>query len=103
VRQRYDVSMQVAMRTFAEAHPRHAFILMFADVDAGLVRPQWASPGRAWAARWWTGEAVQRLPKDRVARALYVPNADGRRVRFAARWLPERRQAVLVAAAKAGS
>jgi hypothetical protein len=91
---RYDVSLQLAVRTFADVHAGHSFALLYTDEEPPHVRPQWTSPAADWQPRWWTKESVQRLAR-RDARAVLVPRKDGTRARLLAMWLPQRRQALL--------
>jgi hypothetical protein len=95
LQQRYDVSLQLAVRAFADVHSGHAFVLLYTDEEAPHVRPQWTAAAPDWVARWWAKDSVQRLGQ-RDATAVLVPRIGGRRSRLRALWLPQRRQALLV-------
>jgi hypothetical protein len=91
----YDVSLHLAVRTFSDTHPTHAFVLLYTDEERPYLRPQWMSRASSWLPRWWAGEPVQRLGR-RPVQTVVVPRKDGGRSRLRALWIPERRQALFV-------
>lgn len=95
MQERYDVSLQLAVRMFADMHPRRSFVLLYTDAEPPFVRPQWATRRQDWLPRWWATDAIQSLAS-RDAHAVVVPHKSGRRSRLRAMWLPRRRQALLV-------
>jgi hypothetical protein len=98
LQRRYDVSLQLAVRMFAQTYQRHSFVLLYTEERPPHVRPQWMSPASDWLPRWWARDSIQRLGRRR-ARAVLVPRKDGSRSRLRALWIPQRRQALLVGAA----
>jgi hypothetical protein len=99
--QRYDVSLEVAARAFAQVHADAFVALLVARGCLPLkVRPQWHPDGHAHAPppRWWTAAWLQ----EALDRPCGWPRR--RRLRWArrtldARWRPlaDRRQVLLVA------
>lgn len=96
VQELYDVSLELAVRAFAEAHKTHTFVLLYTDDEAPNLRPQWTASAPDWVPRWWAKDCVQRLSERGETPVVQVPRTTGRRSRLRALWLPERRQAVLV-------
>lgn len=59
---RYDVSMQLCVRRFAEVHRDPLFALLAATGrHEPRLRTQWVTPSRGQTARWWTAEWIQDL------------------------------------------
>lgn len=59
---RYDVSLQLCVRRFAEVH-RHELFAVLAAIGRHepRLRTQWAAPDRGQKARWWTADWIQGL------------------------------------------
>jgi hypothetical protein len=92
---RYDVSLQLAVRRFAEVFPQQTFILM-AEIGhhPPRVRAQWSHCPRPLRSRWWASRWLQRAlhGEDEVQGSL--PAEDGP-VEVRGLALIERRQLLL--------
>jgi IrrE N-terminal-like domain len=91
---RFDVSIELSVRAFAETFPSHRFALLYAN-EMGELRPQWFSPDGRWPRRWWSTEPLVSLARagSRASRRVRV-SATG--LDLAGIWIAARRQALLV-------
>ena len=95
---RYDVSLELAVRAFSDAHQARAFALLWdSPSDRRALVPQWTGNTGGAADGWWESAPVQRLPAHGAGR-VRVPLAGGGQATWSARWLPQRRQALLAGA-----
>lgn len=98
LQERYDVSLEMCARAFAELHGGLLVALLIAkDVSPPSLRPQWVAPV-GLPPRWWTDEWLQRaLTHPASVDRLGLIGSGARALRCLWRGLPHRRQVLLTA------
>ena len=98
IQRRFDVSMEVAVRSLSASHGRGLFSALLLRLEDGpdLTRPQWRDPHDNPSGRWWSGALIEEAIATGRARGS-LAWADGRSSTAEACCLPKRRQVIITA------
>jgi hypothetical protein len=100
VQRRYDVSLELCVRAFAEVHGERFFgLLVVKETGTPRLRPQWMTSGRL-SPRWWAADWVQQTLSQgsEDCDGTGVIGSGRRAVRCLWCALPQRRQVLVTSA-----